>query len=233
MNKWLNISHDWLLPRRCLLCLGDAQQRNLCRLCLRALPRIACACSGCGLPLPHPGRCGRCLQRPPPFDRVCIPFCYQPPLSRLILALKFERQLTAAAALGSLLLDAVVGLEPLPQLILPVPLHRARVRQRGFNQALEIARPVAQGLGIELAPRLVRRERNTLAQSGLEGPAARRRNLRGAFRCNKKKLSGVRHLAILDDVVTSCATATELAHSLKRAGVQRVELWSVARASGH
>lgn len=232
MNKWLIIGHEWFLPRRCLLCLGDAQETNLCGLCQDALPRIGGACSGCGLPLESSKFCGRCLQRAPPFDQVCIPFRYQPPLSGLILELKFEQRLAAAATLGSLLLESVAALRPHPDVILPVPLHPARVRQRGFNQALEIARPLATGLGIRLAPRLVRRKKNTLAQSSLEGSVARRRNLRGAFHCDPRKLAGVRRLAIVDDVVTTCATAAELARTLKRAGVPWVELWSVARASG-
>ncbi len=117
-----------------------------------------------------------------------------------------------------------------PQLILPVPLHRNRLRERGYNQALELGRPIAQRLAIPLSSRLVRRVRPTLPQSDMGSPAARRRNLTGAFQAVEPH-AVVQHVAILDDVMTTGATVMELARLLRREGVRRVDVWCCARAS--
>lgn len=113
-----------------------------------------------------------------------------------------------------------------PELILPVPLHVSRLRERGYNQALEIARPLAQALNRPIAMRTCERVRATSPQAGLHANA-RRRNVRGAFQV--KRPLRVRHVAIVDDVVTTGQTATELARALRRAGAVRVDLWAVAR----
>ena len=231
MNIWLKSAHDWLLPRICLLCLGPTRDFELCGGCRQALPRITKACKGCGIPLTSGARCGRCLKRPRPFDCVAIPYVYAPPLSQLIVALKFHRQLTAAAPLGGLLANhLVMTAAPLPERIVPVPLHPSRQRARGFNQAMEIARPLSARLGIALAPRLVSRVRSTAPQTALHSPADRRHNLRGAFTINTKRMGDLRHVAIVDDVVTTGATTVELARTLRRAGAERVDLWSVSRS---
>jgi ComF family protein len=231
VNNWLRIVHDWLLPRICLLCLGPTRGFDLCAGCRQALPRIIKACKGCGIPLTSGARCGRCLKRPPPFDRVAIPYVYAPPLSQLIQTLKFHRQLAAAAPLGILLANHLVLTEaPLPERIVPVPLHPARQRTRGFNQAMEIARPLSARLGVALAPRLVTRLKPTVPQTELRSPADRRHNVRGVFTINTKRMGVLRHVAIVDDVVTTGATTMELARALRRAGAKRVDLWSVSRA---
>ena len=231
MNIWLKAAQDWLLPRICLLCLQPTRGFELCGGCRRALPRIIKACEGCGIPLTSGARCGRCLKRPPPFESVAIPYVYAPPLSQLIVALKFHRQLTAAAPLGVLLADHIVMTEAaLPERIVPVPLHPARQRTRGFNQAMEIARPLSARLGVALAPRLVSRVKPTPPQTALRSPADRRHNVRGAFTINTKPMGALGHVAIVDDVVTTGATSVELARTLRRAGAERVDLWSVSRA---
>ena len=176
-------------------------------------------------------RCGRCLKRPSPFDYVAIPYVYAPPLNQLIQTLKFNRQLAAAAPLGVLLANhLVLSKAPLPERIVPVPLHPARQRTRGFNQAMEIARPLSARLDVALAPRLVTRVKPTAPQTALRSPADRRHNVRGAFTINTKRMGVLRHVAIVDDVVTTGATAMELALALRRAGAARVDLWSVSRA---
>ena len=231
VNKWLKIGHDWLLPHHCLLCLGAATRIDLCSGCRHTLPRIQNPCSGCGVPLHTASRCLRCLKSPPPFDRVRIPYLYAGPASALIHALKFRRRLAAATVLGNLLAEHVEG-EGLcrPQCLVPVPLHPNRQRERGFNQSLEIARPLAARLDIPIAPRLAKRIRPTAAQSSLQDADARRRNLRGAFSADSRACGPMDHVAIVDDVVTTAATAIALTVALKGAGVTRVELWSVARA---
>ncbi len=231
MNIWLRTAQDWLLPRICLLCLDPTRGFELCGGCRHALPRIINACKGCGIPLTSGTRCGRCLKRPPPFDSVAIPYVYAPPLSQLVVALKFHRQLTAAAPLGVLLANHIVMTEALlPEGIVPVPLHPARQRARGFNQAMEIARPLSARLGVALAPGLVSRFKPTTPQTALRSPADRRRNVRGVFTVNTKRMGALRHVAIVEDVVTTGATPVELARALRRAGAERVDLWSVSRA---
>ena len=232
MNRWFRISHEWLCPRRCVLCASDARTLDLCPRCITVLPRIMRGCEACGISLSSGRLCAGCLNRPRRLGQVCIPYRYEPPLSSLILRLKFHRRLEAATPLGGILLERVRTLAmPRPDVILPVPLHPARLRQRGFNQALEIARPLAEGLGVPLAPGLASRRRNTAAQSSLANAPARRRNVRDAFEVDFKRAAPPEHVAIVDDVVTTGATVTELARALKRAGVYRVDLWSVARAA--
>jgi ComF family protein len=175
------------------------------------------------------GRCPTCQRHPPAFDRVIAPFRYAPPLDYLVQRLKFHQDLALARLLGQLLAAHLAGLPgPRPDVILPVPLHRRRLAERGFNQALEIGRPLHDALGIPLAPRLAQRVRHTEAQSRL--PAGQRqRNLRGAYVLGDRPLPG--HIAILDDVLTTGTTVNELARLLKGAGVARVEVWVLARTA--
>ena len=232
MNNWLKHCQDWLLPRSCVLCAGDAGTLDLCRWCFSALPRIVHGCEGCGIPIASGDLCAACLHGPSLFDRVCIPYRYEPPLSSLILRLKFQRRVEMAAPLGAVLVDSMRARPaPPPDVIVPVPLHAARLRQRGFNQALEIARPLSKSLGLPLAPRLVKRLRDTAAQSSLADPVARRGNVRGAFEVNKERCARIAHAAIVDDVVTTGATVNEIARTLRRAGIARVDLWSLARVT--
>ena len=231
MNNWLKNAHEWLLPRHCLLCLGPATDIDLCAACRDALPRIENPCSSCGAPLPAGRLCARCVKTPLNFHRVCIPHRYAGPVPVLIQALKFHHRLAAASVLGQLLAQSLPGCPPdLPQCLVPVPLHPRRQRQRGFNQSMEIARPVSVQLGIPIAPRLARRIRATEAQTVLVGAKARYRNMRGAFAVEKSFMAGLTHVAIVDDVVTTGATVRSLALALKSAGVSQIELWCVARA---
>jgi ComF family protein len=195
------------------------------------LPRIGEGCARCGLPLPAatpPGIiCGLCQQRPPAFDRCIAPFLYAPPMDQLISSLKYERRLACARLLGELLADHLQAVKaPRPDAIAPVPLNAERVRERGFNQALEIGRVVGRQLEIPLLPRHIHRVRNTASQAGLDR-AERRKNVQRAFEIRRP--TGDRHVAILDDVVTTGSTAGEIAGILKAAGVAEVSVWAVAR----
>lgn len=220
---------QWLLPLRCLLCgAPGANGIDLCSACAAELPRNLSCCARCALPLAVPAAlCGECQRRPPPWDAAWAPFRYAWPLDRLESRYKFGRDLAAGRVLGTLW-----QLEPrmlaLPDMILPVPLHRGRLRQRGYNQALELAKPLAKALGIPLQNDLLQRQRATSAQTELDA-VTRRRNMRGAFVVR----SGVRlpaHVAILDDVMTTGATLAECARVLKRAGVRKLDVWALARA---
>lgn len=222
-----------LYPPTCLLCgAPGAEGIDLCPACLDALPWNRSACRSCGAPLPRPDGggthvCGQCLIQPPPFDATLTPFLYRPPLDWLIQGFKFNQRLPPGRLLGALLARHLAEhVTALPQLIVPVPLHPARLRERGYNQALELARPLARHLDVPLAGGLVRRVRATATQSLLSG-AERRRNVRGAFEVVRPLPAG--HVAIVDDVIATGSTVGELARVLRRAGAERVEVWAVAR----
>lgn len=219
-----------VLPRRCALCGDPCAARCLCPGCEADLPWLGPACPGCGAPLPAgaAGPCGRCGRQRLPATRLWAALSYEYPVDRLVTAAKFHGQLHAARTLGELLALHVDRARPgaPPDLLVPVPLHRRRLGQRGYNQAVEIARPLAALTGATLAPALCERTRPTPKQSGLSA-AARRRNLRGAFAA-RGRCDGAR-VAIVDDVVTTGSTAAALARALRAAGAADVEVWAAAR----
>ncbi len=224
-----------LLPRICVLC-GDraAEPFNLCTGCVLDLPRIAGACRRCGLPLPSSGLgiCARCASAPPPFRRTLAAFRYADPLDTLIQQLKYQGDIAVAPTLGRLLAQRIAEEDPDgPECLLPVPLHPRRLRARGFNQSLEIAKAVGAGAGIPVKRYWVRRTRDTPVQSRAQSIRARRLNVRGAFTASRH-LARYRRVAIIDDVVTTGATAAELARTILAQGVESVDLWCVARAEG-
>ena len=192
-----------IYPPRCVLCNADGVgDRDLCARCDRGLPWLGSACVQCALPLSGAGdgdlRCGRCLNAPPAFDRSLSLFSYQDDVIRLIHQLKFNQKLAYSRLLGDRLAEAVEQrFSSRPDCILPVPLHRSRLRQRGYNQSIELARPVARALKVSLDVRSVVRVRNTNAQTGLDR-TQRRKNIRGAFALARE--IGVKHVAIVDDV---------------------------------
>ncbi len=218
-----------VFPPRCLLCAarGDAD-RDLCAGCAAELPRNRVCCARCALPLKSAAAlCGECIKREPPFASTFAPFEYAHPLDLLLVRLKFSRSLAAGRVLGQLALDAFAEDKvATPQAIVPVPLHRDRLRERGYNQALELARAFSDALGVPVREILVRR-RATAAQSDLDA-AARRRNVRGAFDVIGDDLPV--HVALIDDVMTTGTTIRECARVLRRAGVERVDVWVLARA---
>ncbi len=221
-----------LYPSTCVLCGASGEKdRDLCADCRAGLPHNPHACRLCAIPLPPAAPlgtvCGDCNRKPPPFDLGFAPFLYRDAMPFLLTGLKFHARMNHARLLGDLLFDALrSSAVELPQALLPVPLHAARMRRRGFNQALEIARRTADGFGLPLELDLSRRIKATSAHSGLDAKA-RRKDIRGAFELTTEPAYS--HLALIDDVVTTGATVTELARLLKRAGVARVDVWAVAR----
>lgn len=227
LRAWHGLGR-WLLPWRCLLC-GDAgaDGLDLCAACAAELPRNTSCCARCALPLPRAAAlCGACQRKPPPWDAAWAPFRYGWPLDRLEARYKFGRDLAAGRALAELWRRIPAPAAPL--WILPVPLHRGRLRERGYNQALELARPLGRALGVPVRHDLLSRAHATTAQTELDA-AARRRNVRGAF-VLRAGAELPAHVAVLDDVMTTGATLAECARVLKRAGVARVEAWALARA---
>jgi len=230
--SWSRKILDLIYPPHCTLC-GDSGHAGLelCPACLADLPHNRLCCSVCALPLSgsdaHTLVCGECQRKPPAFDRCLAPFRYEGRIRELIARFKFRGDLATGRLLSSLLGNFLAeadfgGVEAL----IPVPLHPSRLHERGYNQALELARPLARRLGVTLLPDACRRARATPPQAGLD-QRERRRNLRGAFETAGP--IGVPHLVVLDDVMTTGTTAGELTKVLKRAGAQRVDVWALAR----
>lgn len=223
-STWLS----WLLPLHCLICgeRGD-NGLDLCATCRRGLPFVRHACARCAVPLPVPAiACGDCLRRPPPQAATHAAFVYRAPLDRLLPRAKFHGDLAGLRLLGTLMAAALADAER-PAALVPLPLHRARLRRRGYDQALELARVLARDLDLPLRDDLLRRVRHTAPQSRLDA-AARRRNLRGAFAV-RDGVGVPAHVALVDDVMTTGATVHAAATMLRRAGVARVDAWVCAR----
>lgn len=221
-----------LIPWPCILCGQRAGLERVCSGCRADLPWIVRPCVRCSAPLPTgaaPGLCAACDLNLAGLAQVRAGLVYEYPVDALVAAAKFQARQEFARALGELLVAALARQSAcaLPaDIIVPVPLHPARLGSRGYNQAVEIARPVAAALGLPLVTRLCRRSRNTAAQSALPGHA-RRKNLAAAFSVHGS-VAGTRVL-IVDDVVTTGHTLSSLAGSLRRAGAAQVTAWCAAR----
>ena len=232
--SWRDAALDHLLPRHCALCGLASGTRNLCAPCASELPRIGNACRQCSLPLftDRAFFCGPCLVKPPPWDFAVAPLVYRFPVDQLVCRFKFGRSLAAGEILAVEMARAAAERSgSRPGAIVPVPLHRSRLFIRSFNQAELLARWAAKRLQIPVLTSLLRRRRRTRAQSGLDA-AARKRNIRGAFSCRipESKRPALKHVALVDDVLTTGATLAECARGLKRAGVEQVTVWVAARA---
>lgn len=233
VNSFFSALLDGLFPQYCSLCgLQSRQPRALCAPCKAEMAANSAACLHCGLPLPEPAAgsaCGRCLVQPPVFSRVEAPWLYDEYMAFLIRRWKFHREQQLTPLLAQLWLERA-GTAPAVDLVVPVPLHWRRRLQRGYNQAELLAREL-----LRRQPRLSRgglargllvRSRATPEQSGL--PAGQReRNLLHAFtargRCDNLRI------ALVDDVLTTGATASEAAATLLAAGAREVHIWCLAR----
>lgn len=228
--RWMRDLRAFVYPPTCALCeAAGHDDLDLCAACAEELPRLGFTCARCALPVASPAvtLCGTCQKKPPAFDAAIALYRYEPPVDLLLQQLKFHGRLAHARLLGHLLaahLSARSSAQP--EVVVPVPLHPRRIRDRGFNQALELSRHVGRRLRIPVNATCVRRVRHTDPQ--MELPAkSRRKNIRGAFEIEAGFKA--RHVAILDDVITTGATVDELARTLRRAGAERIEVWSVAR----
>lgn len=207
-----------------MLCQGPGG--TLCEPCRKDLPWLTEArCPVCAQPTPGGETCGHCLKETPAFVRTLALFGYGFPVDRLIQGLKYGEDLALAPLLGGLLVARLQG--GLPDVWLPMPLHANRLKERGFNQAVEIARELSARTCVPMQPGWAARVRDTPPQAGLKREA-RKKNLRGAFACSGK-VAGL-HVGIVDDVMTTGSTLDELAKTLRSSGAREVSCLVVARA---
>ncbi|MCB1761678.1 MAG: ComF family protein [Gammaproteobacteria bacterium] len=232
VNKCISLLHSLLFPANCTLCGAPGDNAlDICTDCRQDLPRNNNPCSRCAAPLTSSADsreiCGECIRNPPPFDRCLTPYLYLPPIDSLISSFKFHQKLSNGRLLSLLLLDFLQHCStPMPELIIPVPLHKARLTERGFNQSIELARPISREFRVPLEISACQRRGATHAQMNL-GKQARRQNVKNVFYL-QRELSA-RHLVLVDDVITTGATVAELATLLKNRGAERVDVWALAR----
>lgn len=233
---WKKFIQRASLGARCRLCRAKPLPgHSLCQACLDALPRLHTACPRCALPLageiPADGLCGECLRDPPAFDSAHVALRYRAPVDQLVSRFKYHHALSDGRLLAGLLADRLTQrrqqASPLPQLIVPLPLQARRLRERGFNQAAELARVLSRQSGIPWRSDLLLRHGSEQHQREADRKQ-RQRNVRHAFACTQQLPAGTR-VALVDDVITTGATARAAARCLKQAGADWVEVWAVAR----
>lgn len=221
-----------LLPGQCLLCgIASGRRRDLCIDCQDALPFNQPACYQCALPLPTPAICGQCLANLPAFDHCIAPLRYGFPVDRLVNSFKHGGHFNRGTLLAELLVSAILASQndsesTLPELLVPVPLHWRRQFSRGFNQAGWLSRYLSRRLAIPTDQRLLSRHRHTPHQQG-QSRKERLTNIRGAFQLNAP-VQG-KHIALVDDVMTTGTTVGELSDLLMGAGAARIDVWCLAR----
>jgi ComF family protein len=230
ISQRLKLARDWLLAPSCTLCGERVSHRQpFCDGCEHSLPLLDVGCAVCATRLPPDSSsviCGECQQHPPRYASVHAAFRYAAPVDRLIQGAKYNARFDWLGLLANRLCGHVRTRATEVDAIVPVPLHRSRLRSRGYNQALELARPIAKSLRLPLHFG-VERVRPTLAQTAMS-LSERRRNMRRAF-VARREFTGLR-VAIVDDVMTSGATAQAVAACLRQADAASVEVWIVARA---
>jgi len=223
---------DNIKPHQCLLCLGRSTRHCLCPDCLADLPWLGRACAGCALPLADPAddsgadHCADCRREPPPWRQAGALFRYEFPLDRLVAALKYHGRLALAATFASLMADQCPP-GAMPDLLLPVPLHPRRLRQRGYHQTALLATAMARRLGARADCHGLVRLRDTAMQKTLDSEA-RLANLRDVFAWRGGSLAG-RRVMLIDDVMTTGATLRALCPGLLAAGAASVDVMVVAR----
>ena len=233
LGRWLRLCLDLAFPAVCEACgtaLAPGHPSCLCPRCVAVVgPAEEKLCERCGAPAYEASSCAGCCRYPPAFTsaRAAGWYVAGSPLAAAVQSLKYRRRRNVAGALGALLAERYPFTDD--ALLVPVPLHPARLRARGFNQALLLARALGRRLDLPIAPRVLSRRRATRAQPGLDA-AERRRNLRAAFRVRVPGAVEGRRVVLVDDVLTTGATADACARVLLAAGAVRVDVYTVARA---
>ena len=220
-----------IYPSCCILCGGPGLlNRDLCAACEQDLPRNTHACRRCAIPLPDVADqqlCGQCIKKKPLYDSAWSPFLYAQPVEWVIQQIKFNARLSYASVLSELLVKHVPDVARQADCIIPVPLHVKRFRERGFNQSLELVRLLARHVNIPIDDKSCTRKKYSAPQMGMSAKQ-RRKNIKHVFEFNNEK--NYRHVVLFDDVITTGSTVAELTRTIKRQGVKRVDIWSLARA---
>lgn len=231
VNNWIINALSSYWKDYCSLCGGTAtSSKLLCANCLNDILTDRSVCRRCALPLETEVSpdCGACQASPPPYRSVFAFASYRAPLDRLILQFKFQQKVSVGHNLGLLMAREITQQQlSMPDVLVPVPLHASRLRQRGYNQALELARPIARKLKLSLDINSCVRQKATTEQTGLSAKK-RASNLKGAFAVNGSFKD--KKVAIIDDVMTTGSTVHELSQQLINAGARQVDVWVCARA---
>ncbi|HSH97096.1 MAG: ComF family protein [Methylophilaceae bacterium] len=226
LDRWLKFN-QFLFPQACMLCAAsDGDELAICQDCIADLPRhITDQCPQCALPAYQNQLCGHCIASPPAFDATHALFRYEFPVDAMLQRYKYQHLLNMAQTFAQMIINDLPNAS-LPDLIIPMPLHPLRLKERGFNQSLEIARIVGKTLNIKVDAQACSRIKSSPPQASL--PLKERvKNMQGAFACNIKLDS--LNIALIDDVMTTGASLNALAKTVKKAGASNVECWVVAR----
>ncbi len=235
VNIWSKIVQNLIgskfaFPVDCILCLQRSQTgKIICHVCAATLPWLGPACQRCALPLLEQKMfCGKCLMQAPPFSTIQSLFHYAWPINGFITKLKYQGHLHFAKLLSQYMAEY---LTPRFQVdcILPMPLHPSRQRQRGFNQTIEMAKPIAKSLYLPLIKNACSRAHSNHAQSSLSA-AGRAENVRASDFIIAPTFQA-QHVLVIEDVVTTGATISAFARALQLRGVETIEVWSCARAT--
>ncbi|CEG61750.1 ComF family protein [Legionella micdadei] len=228
-QKITSITQLLRLPSVCVLCNQYHDQPfPVCHPCTRLFKKIGPACRYCAHPLPDEKYlvCGICVKEKPTIDNTITAYRFEEPLRTLLHGFKYHEAFYLGGFLAKLILEALANRPITTECLIPVPLHPKRLRQRGFNQAVELSRILSKKLQIPCEPNLCKRIVHTDPQVNLDRKQ-RKQNVRGAF---QSKLTHYQHITLVDDLLTTGSTANELARVLKQQGATRIDLWCCARA---
>jgi len=217
------------IPQQCLLCHQTTHTgQPLCEHCQADLPINALHCSCCSLPLFNEAQlCGQCQQQLKAYQSSHIPWRYESFMRQLIRKFKFDQDFSSGRLLIDLYIETLLKQHvPIPEVIIPVPSHPSRIRKRGINISLWLAKQIGKKLTVEVNNQLIEKKRSGIVQHELDRQQ-RLKNLQGAFAI--KKHADYRHVAVIDDIVTTGATADEVSRVLKANGVEQIQVWALAR----
>jgi len=229
MNSYFEQLYSNILPIPCRLCGAHCQQHLLCDACIKDLPLLGPACPRCAMPTTHAQLCGKCLNTPPIQDLSFSLFRYHDPIDRLIADFKYHDKTYLSQLFSTLMLEKLTA-RALPQLLIPIPLHCKRLRQRGYNQSLELAKCLSKQLNIPLSNHTLNRTKDTPPQASLPFKD-RKSNIQHAFSLMDSNIPA--HIALIDDVLTTGHTANAAAKCLRLKGVETIEVWTIARTIRH
>ena len=223
----------FVFPSACFICEQTTQESIICHDCHQSLPFNQRACTICAMPLTESKTlCGHCIKIKKPWTTAFIPFHYKTPIDYLIKEMKFNANFAYLHLLAHLFFLAYQAQNKtnLPEVIIPVPLHPSRLSQRGYNQSLELAKIISRLFNIPIDNHYIQRHKKTLPQSSLN-IQARSKNLKNSFKINPKNKHRYQQVVILDDVVTTGTTMTEIVKVIKKQGVLVCDIWALAKVS--